>query len=143
MGKGLINDHLRLWSLTILELSFKRALVLALVDADQNRLIDPRDACLISKLFDKCFDQWSIEQVSGDIAEHLKEAGVTVKPYSAVAEDIKAIAAAGIKLWMDPAKVMHNFFFDAFRKLSLAISRLYRGTLHQEVLRSMLSTKRS
>ena len=46
--------------------------------------------------------------MSEEIAAHLEEAGVAVKPYSAVAEDIKAIAAAGTKLWMDPAKVRHQ-----------------------------------
>ncbi len=44
-------------------------------------------------------------QVSEEIAAHLKEAGVEVKAYSAVAEDIKTIAAGGVKLWMDSAKV--------------------------------------
>ena len=45
-------------------------------------------------------------QVSEEVAAHLKEAGVQVKPYSAVAEDIKSVSVAGTKLWMDPAKVL-------------------------------------
>ena len=47
-------------------------------------------------------------QVSDEAAAHLKEAGVTVKPYAAVAEDIKTLAASGTKLWMDPAKVRQD-----------------------------------
>ena len=44
-------------------------------------------------------------QVSEEIASHLKEAGVEVKGYDEVAEDVKAVAVSGTKLWMDPAKV--------------------------------------
>lgn len=53
-----------------------------------------------------------IVQVSDEVAAHLKEAAVAVKPYTAVAEDIKTLAASGKKLWMDPAKV-RNFFLSA------------------------------
>ena len=44
-------------------------------------------------------------QISGDVSSQLEEAEVVVKPYDAVADDIKTIAVKGTKLWMDPAKV--------------------------------------
>ena len=43
-------------------------------------------------------------QVSEEVAAHLDAAGVSVKEYGAATEDIKALAAAGTKLWIDPAK---------------------------------------
>lgn len=44
-------------------------------------------------------------QVSEDVAKHLEEAGAKVKAYDEVQKDLKAIAATGAKLWLDPAKV--------------------------------------
>ena len=46
-------------------------------------------------------------QVSEEVAAHLQAAGVSVKGYSAATEDVKALAAAGTKLWIDPAKARH------------------------------------
>lgn len=40
-----------------------------------------------------------------DVRAHLAEAGVTVKPYDACAEDMRAAAAAGKTLWIDADKV--------------------------------------
>jgi len=44
-------------------------------------------------------------QISEEVAAHLKEAGVEVKGYEDVAEDVKSVAVSGTKLWMDPSKV--------------------------------------
>lgn len=44
-------------------------------------------------------------QVTEAAAEHLKESGVTVKPYGALLDEVKAIAGAGKSLWVDPAQV--------------------------------------
>ena len=41
-------------------------------------------------------------------AEHLKASGVTVKPYEAVLDEVRALAGAGKKLWVDPAQVRHE-----------------------------------
>jgi hypothetical protein len=46
-----------------------------------------------------------LAQVSEEVAAHLKEAGVDVKGYADVAEDVKSVAVSGSKLWMDPSKV--------------------------------------
>ena len=40
------------------------------------------------------------------MSQHLADAGVEVKPYTALLADIKTLAAANTKLWTDPAKVM-------------------------------------
>ena len=39
------------------------------------------------------------------VAAHLKEAGVDVKAYEACEEDMRAAAASGARLWIDPDKV--------------------------------------
>ncbi len=44
-------------------------------------------------------------QVTAEAAAHLEEAGVTVKPYNALLADVRSLAAAGTKIWADPAKV--------------------------------------
>lgn len=44
-------------------------------------------------------------KVGGEVSKHLADAGVKVKPYTALLEDIKTLAAANTKLWTDPAKV--------------------------------------
>ena len=38
-------------------------------------------------------------------AEHLESSGVGVKPYEAVLDDVRALAGAGKRLWVDPAQV--------------------------------------
>ncbi len=35
---------------------------------------------------------------------HLEEAGVGVKPYEGLLEDVRALAASGATIWADPAK---------------------------------------
>ena len=37
-------------------------------------------------------------------SEHLKASGVTVKPYEAVLDEVRALASAGKKLWVNPAQ---------------------------------------
>ena len=50
-----------------------------------------------------------VMQVSEDVSKHLEEADVKVKDYEDVQKDLKAVAGAGTKLWLDPAKVSsHN-----------------------------------
>ena len=46
-------------------------------------------------------------QVSEEVAAHLEAAGVSVKDYGAATEDVKALAATGTKLWIDPAKACY------------------------------------
>ena len=46
-------------------------------------------------------------KVGSEVSKHLADAGVEVKPYTALLADIKTLAAANTKLWTDPAKVMH------------------------------------
>ncbi len=43
-------------------------------------------------------------QVTKEVAAHLKEGGVTVKPYDAMLDDVRKAATSGLKLWTDPAK---------------------------------------
>ena len=44
-------------------------------------------------------------QVTDKVAAHLKDGGVTVKPYDAMLDDVRKLASLGQKLWADPAKV--------------------------------------
>jgi hypothetical protein len=46
-------------------------------------------------------------------AAHLAEAGVEVKEYGALLGDVRSMAAAGTKLWMDPARVRRCRTSDA------------------------------
>ena len=46
-------------------------------------------------------------KVGSEVSKHLADAGVEVKPYTALLADIKTLAATNTKLWTDPAKVMH------------------------------------
>lgn len=43
-------------------------------------------------------------QVTPEVAAHLKEAGVDVKPYEGLPEDVHALASSGSTIWADPAK---------------------------------------
>lgn len=45
------------------------------------------------------------EKVTPDVAEHLREGGVTVKPYEQLVSDVRAKAAAKAKIAMDFSKV--------------------------------------
>ncbi|GLC69902.1 hypothetical protein PLESTF_000893800 [Pleodorina starrii] len=44
------------------------------------------------------------------VAEHLAAAGVQVKPYDGLLADVAAIAAAGGRLWLDPARVSYAVY---------------------------------
>jgi Xaa-Pro aminopeptidase len=44
-------------------------------------------------------------KINAQVAAHLEEAGVTVKPYEEAFNEIKSLASQGIKIWMDPGKV--------------------------------------
>jgi Xaa-Pro aminopeptidase len=49
-------------------------------------------------------------KVTPDVAAQLAAAHVTVRPYVAAAEDLRAAAAAGRRVWADPAKVSLALF---------------------------------
>ena len=50
-----------------------------------------------------------MDQVTPEAAEHLKASGVTVKPYEAVLDHVRAVAGAEQRLWVDPAQVPSGF----------------------------------
>ena len=39
-----------------------------------------------------------------EVAAHLEEGGIAVKPYDAMLDDVRKAASSGKKLWTDPAK---------------------------------------
>ena len=43
-------------------------------------------------------------QVTEEVAAHLKEGGIVVKPYDAMLDDVREAASSGLRLWTDPAK---------------------------------------
>lgn len=47
-------------------------------------------------------------QVTKEVSAHLDEAGVAVRNYDAMLEDVSKMAADGLSLWADPAKVSHQ-----------------------------------
>lgn len=52
---------------------------------------------------------------AGEVAAHLQEAGVGVRPYGDVLADVKALAAGGTRIWMDPSRVGLLFRAGALR----------------------------
>lgn len=55
-------------------------------------------------------------KVTPEVAAHLREAGVSVKPYTALISDIKRLAEDGAKLWLDGSRLsvaIKNAFSDA------------------------------
>ncbi len=46
---------------------------------------------------------WGL-QVTEEVAAHLKEGGIAVKPYDAMLDDVRKAASSGMKLWTDPTK---------------------------------------
>lgn len=44
-------------------------------------------------------------QVTDEVAQHLKAAGVEVKPYEQLVEDVQKVAQSQAKIWADPSKV--------------------------------------
>lgn len=59
-------------------------------------------------------------KVTPEVAAHLAGAGVEVKPYADLFSDARAMAAAGTKLWMDPARVGGSQGWGAVRCWELA-----------------------
>ncbi|KAK3200261.1 hypothetical protein Dsin_023676 [Dipteronia sinensis] len=52
-------------------------------------------------------------KVTPDVMNHLKNAGVELKPYDSILSEIKSLAAQGAQLWLDPysvnAAIMHTY----------------------------------
>lgn len=44
-------------------------------------------------------------QVTSEVAAHLADAGVEVRPYEQVLDDVREIAETGSRIWMDSAQV--------------------------------------
>ena len=57
--------------------------------------------------------------MTDEVAAHLKEGGVTVKPYDAMLDDVRQLASSGQKLWADPAKVSPGILVSSMYTLSL------------------------
>ena len=64
-------------------------------------------------------------QVTEEVAAHLKEGGVSVKPYEAMLDDVREAASAGLKLWTDPAKVCTTMGCMTMLDLNVAIHFLH------------------
>jgi hypothetical protein len=47
------------------------------------------------------------DKVTPEAAAQLAEAAVAVKPYDGMLGDVRSMAGAGVKIWMDPTKVRH------------------------------------
>ena len=58
-----------------------------------------------------------------EVAAHLKEGGVTVKPYNAMLDDVREAASSGMKLWTDPAKASPHAAEPGHWQFSLATHR--------------------
>ena len=65
-------------------------------------------------------------KVVPDVAAQLAAASVTVRPYAAAVEDLRAAAAAGRRVWADPAKVSLALF-DAVEEAALEGSQVARA----------------
>lgn len=55
-------------------------------------------------------------KIGPEVATHLKEAGVEVKPYESAFDDVSDLAAKGTILWMDPTKVSYAMQMAASSK---------------------------
>jgi len=44
------------------------------------------------------------DKIGAEVASHLTEAGVVVKPYEEAFNEVKNLASQGVKIWMDPTK---------------------------------------
>ncbi|KAH9689264.1 Aminopeptidase P2 [Citrus sinensis] len=44
-------------------------------------------------------------KVTPDVMDHLKNAGVELRPYNSILSEIKSLAAQGAQLWLDPSSV--------------------------------------
>ena len=60
-------------------------------------------------------------QVTEEVAAHLKEGRVSVKPYEAMLDDVREAAGAGLKLWTDPAKVCTTMACMTMSDLNVAL----------------------
>ncbi|KAL4527940.1 hypothetical protein Ndes2526B_g07731 [Nannochloris sp. 'desiccata'] len=45
------------------------------------------------------------DKIGDEVASHLAEAGIVVKPYEEAFNEVKNLASQGVRIWMDPAKV--------------------------------------
>lgn len=54
-------------------------------------------------------------KVPDDVSLHLKEAGVAVKPYSSMVQEVQLLAQMGTKMWIDPSKVSFGVFEAAMQ----------------------------
>ncbi|KAG2489091.1 hypothetical protein HYH03_012317 [Edaphochlamys debaryana] len=59
-------------------------------------------------------------KVTPAVAEHLQAGGVEVKPYDGLLADVAALAAAGGKLWMDPARTSYAVYQAAAKAAEAA-----------------------
>jgi len=69
-------------------------------------------------------------KVVPDVAAQLAAASITVRPYAAAVEDLRAAAAAGRRVWADPAKVSLALF-DAVEEAALEGSQVARAKVRR------------
>ena len=63
--------------------------------------------CVHTHTYQVKFIYYVVAQAGSDVSKHLADAGVEVKPYTGLLDDIKTLALAHTKMWVDPAKVLH------------------------------------
>ena len=71
------------------------------------------------------------KKVTPEVAAHLKEAGVEVKAYEACDQDMRAAAASGARLWIDPDKVSMSLVAAA-EEAAAAVAGAGNSTVDRE-----------
>ena len=60
------------------------------------------------------------DKVNEEVAQHLKESGVEVKPYEDVGKCLREMAEKGTKIWIDEDKVSVNTYDEAMKGIKVA-----------------------
>jgi Xaa-Pro aminopeptidase len=63
------------------------------------------------------------DKVNEEVAKHLKESGVEVRPYEEVGECLREMAEKGTKIWIDEDKVSVNTYDEAIKGIKAAEDR--------------------
>lgn len=64
------------------------------------------------------------DKVNEEVAQHLKESGVEVKPYEDVGKCLREMAEKGTKIWIDEDKVSVNTYDEAMKGIKAAENKI-------------------
>ncbi|EHA8588643.1 Aminopeptidase P2 [Cocos nucifera] len=110
----------------------------------RSELIETGCTAIVISMLDEVAWLLNMAKVTKEVMDHLKSAGIELKPYESILSEIESLAAQGVKLWLDTSSVnaaIVSRFKSACNKHLAKFEEKARDKVNQETSPDMAPNK--